>query len=144
MTSKSVLLVEDNPDDVELALHAFKKANFDCRIDVLTSGSEALDFLLGRGKFKALTKAELPTLIILDLQLPDISGTETIRQVRAVESIRYIPMVVLTTSNEPDDIQRAYMCGANSYIRKPVMLKEFIALIEQVGQYWLDTNHIYP
>lgn len=135
-----ILLVEDNEDDVELTLRAFKKKNVANQVVVARDGVEALDYLFGRnGKEKLV-----PALILLDLKLPKVDGIEVLKQIHENRGTKYIPVVVLTTSNEEDDIVKTYDLGAKSYIRKPVDFMEFTEAVGQLGIYWLMLNQPHP
>ncbi len=138
-----ILLVEDNPDDIALALRALKKSNLGKEIVVARDGAEALDYLFGENG-KGQTANALPQLIMLDLKLPKISGLEVLKQLRNDERTRYLPVVIMTTSNERQDIVNCYNHGANSYIRKPVDFAKFYDVIKQIGSYWLGLNEGMP
>lgn len=134
-TDRGVLLVEDNPDDVALTLRAFSKNDIRNRVEVATSGLQALERLLG-----PTAPPRLPALILLDLNLPMLSGLEVLARLRAHERTRLVPIVILTSSTEPKDLTEAYRRGANSYLRKPVVLSDFIEIVRQLGLYWLVLN----
>ena len=138
MNEEVILLVEDNPDDIALALRALKKSNLGKEIVVARDGAEALDYLFGN------PENALPELIMLDLKLPKISGIEVLKKLRADERTRFLPIVVMTTSNERQDIVNCYNHGANSYIRKPVDFAKFYDVIKQIGTYWLSLNERMP
>jgi len=140
MKNKKVLLIEDNADDIALTQRAFKKNNFDYELLVFNDGSKALNFLLAKGEFKSRSASELPDLILLDLKMPHIGGLTILEGIRAYSKTRYIPVVVLTTSQEENDIINSYRLGANSYIRKPVDFNVFLEMIKNVGNYWLYLN----
>lgn len=141
MTGKrTVLLVEDNPDDELLALRALRKNGIEEGVRVVRDGAEALDFLLGRGEYEGRATEMLPTVVLLDLNLPKIHGLEVLRQLRQNEETRYLPVVILTTSKEEQDMVSGYSFGANSFICKPVDYDQFIQAIEQLGRYWLLLN----
>jgi two-component system response regulator len=139
MTEKTLLLVEDSPDDAELTLRAFRKNNFYNRIHVARDGAEAIEFLFGSGD-GANVAAELPAVVLLDLKLPKIDGLEVLRQIRAQPHTRFLPVVVLTSSNEEVDLISSYRLGANSYVRKPVDFGDFLRATQQLGLYWLVLN----
>ena len=139
MNQGTILLVEDNEDDADLTVLAFKRANILNEVVVAEDGAVALDMLFGERAF-AGTAAPLPILIILDLNLPKVSGLEVLRRVRAEASTRYLPVVVLTTSVEDEDVINSYKLGANSYVRKPVAFEEFLAATARLGMFWLLTN----
>ncbi len=138
---KEILLVEDNPDDVELTRIAFDQAKLANRLVVVSDGAEALDYLFARGRHSGRDPADLPSLVLLDLNLPKIDGREVLQAIRAEEATRNLPVVVLTTSTEPYDVQASYALGANSYIQKPVGFEQFVLAVKQVGLYWLVLNH---
>ncbi|MDQ5887407.1 MAG: response regulator [Neisseriaceae bacterium] len=144
MRTSTILLVEDNPDDEMLALRAFKKNNITNEVNVARDGVEALDFLFGRGAYQGRDLTQQPSLILLDLKLPKMDGLEVLKALRANEHTRLIPVVVMTTSKEEDDLVRSYSYGANSYIRKPVDFNQFIDAVRQVGLYWLVLNEPLP
>jgi len=144
MNQKIVLLVEDNEDDVELTLRSFKKQNISNPIVVVRNGEEALNYLFAQGGFAGRDTSELPILILLDLKLPIVDGLEVLRQIRAHELTKLIPVVILTTSSEDDDKLNSYGRGANSYIRKPVDFDEFVEATRQLGLYWLLLNEPPP
>lgn len=133
-----ILLVEDNPHDVKLALHAFRSHNLANRVHVTRDGAEALEFLFGTGRYEGRT--ELPKVILLDLKLPLIDGIEVLRQLKSDERTRHIPVVVLTSSREEPDIQACYQLGVNSYIVKPVDFDQFMSAVREIGMYWLLLN----
>lgn len=137
---KDILLVEDNPDDVELTRIAFSEAQLDSRLEVVRDGVEALDYLFARGAHAGRDPAKLPSIVLLDLNLPKVDGREVLQAIRANEATRSLPVVVLTTSTEPFDVDASYALGANSYIRKPVDFEQFVWAVKQVGLYWLVLN----
>ncbi len=137
---KTILLVEDNPDDEALTLRALKKNNILNTVVVARDGAEALDYLFGQGQYQKRDLSNAPQLILLDLKLPKVDGLEVLQQLRANERTRHYPVVVLTTSNEDRDIITSYQLGANSYIRKPVDFSQFIEAVRQLGLYWLVLN----
>ena len=140
MNQTTILLIEDNPDDVELTLHAFQKNHMANDIVVATDGAEGLDYLFGTGKYAGRDAEEPPALILLDLQLPKIGGLEVLRRVREDERTKRIPVVILTTSDEEEDIVNGYNGGANSYLRKPVDFAEFMNAVKQLEMYWMVLN----
>lgn len=140
MSRHDILLVEDNPDDVELTRLAFAEAGEPHRLHVVRDGAEALDYLLGRGRHAGREVADLPALVLLDLNLPLLDGREVLQAIRAEDATRRLPVVVLTTSAEPFDVEQAYALGANSYIQKPVEFERFVEVVRQVGRYWLAIN----
>ena len=137
---KEILLVEDNPDDVELTRIAFAEAGIEGRMAVVRDGAEALDYLFARGTHADRAGAELPAIVLLDLNLPKVDGREVLQAIRANEATRTLPVVVLTTSAEPFDVDATYALGVNSYIRKPVDFEQFVWAVKQVGLYWLVLN----
>jgi two-component system, response regulator len=141
--SKTVLLVEDNPDDVGLTLRAIRKNHVECDVVIARDGVEALQ-LLGVGVPPDEAPAQLPALILLDLKLPKLDGLQLLRQMRADSRTRLIPVVILTSSKEEGDIIDGYSLGANSYIRKPVDFAEFVEVVRQMGLYWLVLNETPP
>lgn len=133
--SRQILLVEDNPDDVELTRIAFAEAGCAHQLVVVSDGAEAVSYL------QACTAADLPALVLLDLNLPRLDGREVLQAIRAEAATRSLPVVVLTTSAEPFDVDKVYELGANSYIQKPVDFERFVEVVRQIGLYWLDLNH---
>lgn len=144
MTKKILLLVEDNRDDEELALMAFEQTGIVNDVVVVRDGAEALDYLFGTGKYADRDLSDMPTVVLLDLKLPKISGLEVLRSIRADERTRFIPVVVLTTSNEEQDVINSYKLGCNSYVRKPVDFTQFLDAARQLGLYWLRLNEALP
>ncbi|MAS38061.1 MAG: two-component system response regulator [Anaerolineaceae bacterium] len=137
-----ILLVEDNPNDVELALHAFSKYKLSNRIYVARDGAEAIDFIFCKGAFAHRTIEEPPRLILLDLKLPKVDGLEVLQQIKANPRTRMLPVVVLTSSREERDIVDSYQLGVNSYITKPVDFDQFTAAMQHLGMYWLLLNQL--
>lgn len=144
MENKIILLVEDNLDDVELTIHAFKKNNIRNEVIVVGDGAEALNYLFGKGKYTNRDLTAMPTLILLDIKLPKVDGLEVLRQLRANDLTKYIPVVILTSSKEEQDIINGYRFGVNSYVRKPVNFNEFAEAVKNLGLYWLLLNEIPP
>lgn len=140
----SVLLVEDNDDDVQLTLRAFQKHKLANEVHVATDGVEALDFLFARGAHADRNGTELPQVVLLDLNLPKLDGLEVLRQIRADPRTRTLPVVVLTSSNEERDLVESYRLGANSYVRKPVDFQQFMDAAHQLGLYWVVMNLSAP
>lgn len=138
----TVLLIEDNPDDETLTLRAFRKVSPNNKLVVAQDGLEALDFLFGTGAYTGRDMKDMPQLILLDLKLSGIDGLEVLRRIRADQRTRLLPVVVLTTSMEQQDMVMSYTLGANSYIRKPVDFAQFIDTVRSLGQYWLTMNEI--
>ena len=144
MADRKILLVEDNPDDVELTLRALKKNNILNGVIVASDGAEALDYLFGTGKFAARDLLDLPAVVLLDLKLPKIEGLEVLRRMRAKEKTKLIPVVILTSSKEEQDLVSSYSNGANSFIRKPVDFNQFADAVRHLGLYWLVLNEPPP
>jgi CheY-like chemotaxis protein len=141
---KSILLVEDNPDDEALAIRALKRHHIGNEIVVARDGVEALDYLFGTGIYEGRDTSNKPTVILLDLKLPRVDGLEVLRRLRSDERTRLLPIVVLTTSSEEQDMLNSYSFGCNSYIRKPVDFIQFSEAIRQLGMYWLLMNETPP
>ncbi len=141
-TKRDILLVEDNPDDVVLTLRALKKNNIVNEVVVATDGAEALDRLFAQGAYAGGTL--LPAVVLLDLKLPKIDGLEVLRRLRADPRTKRLPVVILTSSREEQDILRGYNLGANSYVRKPVDFTEFVDAVKNLGLYWLVLNEPPP
>ena len=137
---RDILLVEDNPDDVELTRIAFEQANIPNRLVVTRDGAEALDYLYTRGSHTGRDPAQLPALVLLDLNLPKIDGREVLQAIRSDPATQALPVVVLSTSREPDDVQSTYALHANSYIQKPLDFQQFLWAVKQVALYWLVLN----
>ena len=144
MSDKVILLVEDNPDDEALTLRALKKNNIQNEVVVARDGVEALDYLFGSGKYAGRDVRVLPSVTLLDLKLPKIDGLEVLEKVRANEITKFLPVVILTSSKEEQDLLKGYELGANSYIRKPVDFSQFIESVRQLGLYWLLLNESAP
>jgi two-component system response regulator len=139
-----ILLVEDNPRDEELTMRALKKSKVENPVVVVRDGVEALDYLFARGAHASRDPDAVPQVIFLDLKLPKLDGLEVLKALRADEATRLLPVVVLTSSLEEQDLVRSYSLGANSYVRKPVDFVEFIEAVRQLGLYWLGLNAIAP
>jgi two-component system response regulator len=137
-----ILLVEDNPDHEALTIRALKKNNIVNEVQVARDGAEALEMLMGTGRFEA--KAVRPSVVLLDLKLPKVDGIDVLRQLRNHEPTRLLPVVVLTSSDEERDVLESYQYGANSYIRKPVDFLHFMESTKQLGLYWLVLNQSPP
>lgn len=142
--ANTILLIEDNPDDEMLTLRALRKQKLANQIDVVRDGAEALDYLRGEGDYEDRDKTQIPQIIMLDLQLPKIDGLQVLRQIRTMSHTSNIPVVVLTSSDEEQDIVQSYSLGANSYVRKPVDFEDFIEAVGQIGLYWLLVNNPPP
>jgi two-component system response regulator len=139
MSKPYILLVEDNPDDVELTRRAFSKNHIANEVVVLSDGAQAVDFLFGEREGRGL-----PQVILLDLKLPKVSGLEVLERIRANDVTRLIPTVILTSSKQEEDFLEGYRLGVNSYVRKPVDFNEFVEAVRQVGLYWLVLNEGPP
>ena len=141
MNQNDILLIEDNPDDVELTRIAFAEAGVDRQMVVVRDGAEALDYLFTRGRHAGREGADLPAIVLLDLNLPKVDGREVLQAIRGDARTRALPVVVLTISDEHFDVEATYALGVNSYIRKPVDFEQFVAVVKQIGLYWLVLNH---
>lgn len=139
-----ILLVEDNPDDVELTLHALEEYHVANRVHVVRDGAEALDFIFARGSYAERDVTHTPKVILLDLKLPLVDGLEVLRQIKADPRTQMIPVVVLTSSREERDLVESYRLGTNSYIVKPVDFEQFTESARQLGLYWLLLNEPPP
>ncbi|HYG78714.1 MAG TPA: response regulator [Planctomycetota bacterium] len=142
--SHTVLLVEDEPHDILLTRRAFKKAGIHCDLRVVTNGDEAVDYLGGTGNFADRTKFPLPALVLLDLKLPRRCGLDVLEWVRSRDILRRMPVVILTSSRESEDLSRAYDLGANSYLLKPVSFDDLTRMLTTVNLYWLNTIELPP
>ena len=142
-SEKVILLVEDNPDDEALTLRAFEKNHIRNPVVVVRDGAEALDWLFARGAHVDRAPID-PQVVLLDLKLPKVDGLEVLRQLRASDATRLIPVVILTSSKEESDLIRGYELHANSYIRKPVEFERFIEAVREIGLYWLVLNESPP
>jgi two-component system, response regulator len=140
MNTKIILLVEDNPDDVQLTLRALKKSKIMNDVVVAQDGVEALDYLFGTGKYAGRDTKIMPQVVLLDLKMPKMDGLEVLQRIRKEGQTKLLPVVVLTTSSEDQDRVESYKLGANSYIRKPVDFNQFAEAINQLGLYWLVLN----
>ena len=134
MTNRNLVLVEDNADDVELMMRAFRADGIQCDIQVARDGAEAIDLLLGS------TDTSPPAVVLLDLKLPGVDGFDVLRRIRGDPRTRSLPVVILTSSTEPDDLIKAYWLGANSYVRKPMSVRDLIDAARQIASYWLVLN----
>ncbi len=144
MSKKIILLVEDNRDDEELALLAFEQTGVVDEVTVVRDGAEALDYLFGSGTYASRDLSVMPAVILLDLKLPKIGGLEVLRRLRADARTQFLPVVVLSTSKEEQDLISSYSLGCNSYIPKPVDFNQFINAARQLGLYWLRLNEALP
>jgi CheY-like chemotaxis protein len=140
VSDKAILLVEDNPSDIALTERALKRNNISNPLVVAQDGQEGIDYLFGGGPYAARDTSEQPVLILLDLKLPKLDGLEVLRRIRADARTRRIPVVILTSSREEQDIAAGYDLGVNSYIRKPVDFQQFTETVRQLGLYWLVIN----
>jgi two-component system response regulator len=139
-----ILLVEDNPDDVELTLRALRKSKIANDVIVVRDGVEALDYLFATGQYAGRDPTPLPQVVLLDLKLPRLDGLQVLERVRANPKTRLLPVVILTSSTEQRDLVNGYTLGANSYIRKPVDFEQFVDAVHQLGLYWLVLNERPP
>jgi len=142
--TKTILLVEDNPQDEMLVLRALRKANVGNKVDVALDGQQAVDYLFREGDYAALGGTELPTVILLDIGLPRLSGLEMLERIRADRRTELLPVVILTSSDEERDRLKSYENGANSFVRKPVDFADFAETVARLGMYWLVTNEPPP
>jgi two-component system response regulator len=144
MNERVILLVEDNPDDEALTKRALVKNKIANDMVVARDGEEAMEYLFGTGKYSGRDTSNLPAVVLLDIKLPKVDGLEVLRRVRADERTRLLPIVLLTSSKEEQDLIRGYSLGANSYVRKPVDFVQFIEAVRQLGLYWLVLNENPP
>lgn len=144
MANRPILLVEDNPDDEALTLRALHMNKIHNDVVVARDGAEALDYLFASGKYRGRDSREMPAVVLLDLNLPKIDGLEVLQRIRAHEGMRLLPVVILTSSKEDQDLISGYRFGCNSYVRKPVDFDEFIRAANQLGLYWLLLNETPP
>ncbi len=144
MEQRFILLVEDNPDDVELTLRSLRVHNVQNEVVVVRDGAEALDYLFTTGAYASRDPGTMPTVILLDLKLPKIDGLEVLRRIRADERTELLPVVILTSSKEEQDVVNGYKLGANSYVQKPVDFAQFSEAVKQLGLYWLLLNEPSP
>ena len=144
MTAKTILLVEDNPQDEMLILRALQRAHVANPVDVVRDGQQALDYLFRSAEFAHRPGSELPAVVMLDIGLPRLSGLDVLRRLRQDERTRLLPVVMLTSSDEDSDRLQSYRDGANSFVRKPVTFAEFAETVARLGVYWLATNDPPP
>lgn len=144
MSQKMILLVEDNADDEALTIRALNKSKVANQIVVVRDGAEALEYLFCTGQYAERDSSELPQVILLDLKLPKVDGLEVLRRIRSDPRTLMLPVVILTSSKEEQDMINAYSSGANSYVRKPVDFNQFVDAIGQLGLYWLVLNEAPP
>ena len=140
INDETILLVEDNPDDIELTMRAFRKNKIANDVVITRDGAEALDYLFCQGNFAGRDAEDTPKLILLDLKLPKLDGLQVLERLRADERTRLTPVVILTSSKEEHDLVSSYKNGANSYVRKPVDFNKFVEAVRQIGLYWLLIN----
>ena len=144
MADDVILLVEDNEDDVDLTLRALQRNNIKNEVVVARDGVEALDYLWGTGTYTGRDISQMPQVILLDLKLPKVDGLEVLRRLRSDERTKLLPVVILTSSKEQQDLVEGYSLGANSYVRKPVDFNQFVEAVRQLGLYWLVLNEPPP
>lgn len=147
MSVKNILLVEDNRDDRELMRLAFSQGEIPHNLIVVSDGIEALDYLLGQGNYSRIEEQDsnfMPSLIMLDLNLPKINGIELLKRIRTHSKTRFIPVVIISSSNEPQDLINGYINGCNSYIRKPIHFTQLQIFFEAISTYWLSINQLPP
>lgn len=144
MMPNEILLVDDNPDDQALTRLALEKGRMADRLVVVNDGIEAIDYLFARGAFASRNPREQPAMVLLDLKMPRMDGFEVLRILRAEAATRFLPVIVLTTSSEEQDLIRSYQCGCNSFVRKPVSFDDFVTTLNHLGVYWLALNQVPP
>lgn len=144
MSDKLILVVEDNPDDEELTLRALRQGKVANEIVVTRDGSEALEFMFGTGKYAGRDLSRMPAVVLLDLKLPKLSGLDVLQRLRSDPRTKLVPVVILTSSSEEEDMLRSYQWGANSYVRKPVEFTAFASAVSQLGIYWMLINQSPP
>lgn len=144
MSSKKILLVEDNTDDVLLTLRALQKSNILNEVIVARDGHEAFEYLTAQGQYASRNVADSPVVVLLDLKMPRMGGLELLKRIRSIKSLKLLPVVILTSSKEEQDICESYNLGANSYIQKPVDFDQFVQAIRTLGLYWLVLNITPP
>ena len=140
MKEKKILLVEDRQDDIDLTLRSLKDNKITNKVDVVRDGAEALDYIFAKGAYSGRDIKNLPAVVLLDIKLPKVDGIEVLRQIRADERTKLLPIVILTSSREESDLINGYKMGCNSYVRKPVEFEEFSKAIRELGLYWLLLN----
>ena len=142
--SYDILLIEDNPADVEITLEAFRRSRTTNRVYVCRDGEDAIDFIFQRGRYTRGLNAPKPDMILLDLNLPRRSGFEVLEQVKRHETLRDIPVIILTTSDRDEDVRRCFRLGANNYLTKPVQFDDCVKLVATIQQYWLEYSKLPP
>jgi len=142
MDGKFILIVEDNPDDEEMTLRSLTQSGLANGVQVVRDGVEAVDFLFATGKFKDRDATRMPTVVLLDLKLPKLNGIDVLKRMRQDERTRTVPVVILTSSSEDEDMVKSYDNGANSYVRKPVIFSDFAKVVSQLGLYWMLLNEV--
>jgi len=142
MDEKFILIVEDNPDDEEMTLMSLNQAGLANDVQVVRDGVEALDFLFATGTFAGRDTARMPTVVLLDLKLPRLSGIDVLNRMRGDSRTRNVPVVILTSSSEDEDMVKSYDSGANSYVRKPVVFTDFAKVVRELGLYWMLLNQM--
>jgi two-component system response regulator len=142
MSQRVILLVEDNPDDEALTMRALRKNNIGNPVVVARNGAEALDYLFAEGSYAGRDVSDVPQVVLLDLKLPKVDGLDVLKRIRADERTQLLPVVVLTSSKEDQDLVNGYRFGCNSYVRKPVNFDEFLEAARQLGLYWLLLNEV--
>jgi two-component system, response regulator len=142
MKERTILLIEDNPDEIDLTIRALKKNKINNEVVVITDGAAAIDYLLNSGAYVDKVQTELPALVLLDLKLPKMNGLEVLQHIRSNTRTKLLPVVILTSSREEKDLTLSYNLGANSYIRKPIDFNQFMQTVEQLGNYWLVMNEL--
>ncbi len=140
LKKKIILLVEDNPDDIELTMRALKANNITNEVVVATDGAEALDYIFIKGKYAERDPDVQPAVVLLDIKLPKVSGLEVLQKIRANEKTKVLPVVILTSSREEQDLMNGYKLGCNSYVRKPVEFDGFVKAVKELGLYWMLLN----
>ncbi len=144
MDERKILLVEDNPDDIELTLRALKRNKIGNEVTVAHDGEEALNYLFCKGAYEMRDRNVMPAVVLLDLNMPKVSGLEVLRQIRSHNPTKLLPVVIMTSSKEEQDVMNGYALGANSYIRKPVDFEQFAESVQHLGLYWLLLNEPPP
>ncbi|MHB9029513.1 MAG: response regulator [Candidatus Latescibacterota bacterium] len=144
MDTRNILLVEDDPNDIDLTRRAFRKSSIANELVVVRDGVQAMDYLFGAGEFASRNVCDTPAIILLDLKLPKVGGLEVLNHVRSDDRTRLIPVIIVTSSGERQDLIEGYRLGANSYVRKPIRFEDFIQAVQQLGMYWLSLNEPPP